>query len=259
MGAILELVDVRKDFIKNDTVFTALENVNIDFPEHSFISIVGPSGCGKTTILRMCVGLLEATSGQVLFHGKPLKGIHGQIGYVTQDHNLYPWMTLLDNVSFPLEARGVSREERYSRAREVIKMVGLEGFEHSYPVQLSGGMQKRGSIVRTLVYDPDVIMMDEPFGALDAQTRMILQQELLDLWSKRRKTIIFITHDLAEAISLSDRVIVMGKNPGRVMQVYDVPLPRPRDVFSIQETDEFHETYQQIWRHFKDEMRSRKI
>lgn len=259
MSSVLQLIDVRKDFRKNDSVFTALQGINLDFAEHSFVSIVGPSGCGKTTILRLCVGILEPSTGRVLFQGKPLQGINNQIGYVTQDHNLYPWMSLLDNVAFPLEARGVPRKERYERARELINMVGLEGFEHAYPSQLSGGMQKRGSIIRTLVYDPKVIMMDEPFGALDAQTRMILQQELLDLWSKRKKTVIFITHDLFEAITLSDQVVVMGKNPGRVLQVYDIPLARPRDVFSIQETDEFHETYQLIWRHFKDEMRSRKV
>ena len=259
MTAKLQLVNVTKVFRKQNSLFTALEGVTLDFPDHSFVSIVGPSGCGKTTILRMCVGLLEPSKGEVLFQGKPLRGINNQIGYVTQDHNLYPWMTLLDNVAFPLEARGVRKEERYERARRFIKMVGLEGFEQSYPSQLSGGMQKRGSIVRTLVYDPEVIMMDEPFGALDAQTRMILQQELLDLWDERRKTVIFITHDLAEAIALSDKVVVMGKNPGHVIQVYDIPLPRPRDVFSLQETDEFHEVFQIIWRHFKDEMRTRAI
>lgn len=256
---LLKLENVTKVFPREDGPFIAVQDVNLAVAPNTFVTLVGPSGCGKTTVLRMLVGLTQPTEGEIHFRNEPLRGVSSEIGYITQEHNLYPWMTLLDNVAFPLEARGIPRAERYERAQEYIRMVGLQGFERSYPDQLSGGMQKRGSIVRTLCYDPEVILMDEPFGALDAQTRMILQQDLLNLWQKRRKTIIFITHDLNEAVSLSDVVVVMKKNPGEVKAVYEIDLPRPRDVFSVQEEARFHEIFQTIWRDFKDEMRSRKI
>jgi NitT/TauT family transport system ATP-binding protein len=258
-GAAIEFRRVRKVFRTDGTEVVAIDDVSIDVPENAFTTVVGPSGCGKTTLLRMCVGQVAPSAGEIRVRGRRVDGIPEKIGFVTQDHNLYPWMTLIDNVAFPLEAVGVPKPERYRRAEELIAMVGLSGFEKAYPGELSGGMQKRGSIVRTMVYDPEIILMDEPFGALDAQTRLVLQQDLLTIWQQRRKTILFITHDLGEAVALSDDVYVMTRRPGRIKAHFQVPLPRPRDVFSVQENPEYHGCYQEIWSQFKDEVRSRGV
>ena len=197
---------------------------------------------------------LEVVSRVLL--GEPVAGINTAVGYVTQDSNLYPWMTLRQNVEFPLEIRGVPARERRERADEYIAMVGLEGFEGHYPYQLSGGMQKRGSIIRTMIYDPSVILMDEPFGPLDAQTRMVLQAELLRISRLKQQTILFITHDLTEAIALSDVVVVMSARPGRIKQVFDIPLAHPRDVFQIHAHPGFAEIYAEIWDCFRSEVLS---
>jgi NitT/TauT family transport system ATP-binding protein len=191
----------------------------------------------------------------VIYKGRPVAGINTDAGFVTQESNLYPWRTLVENVEFPLETRGMPREERRRQAQRLIDLMGLTGFEDHFPYQLSGGMQKRGAIARTMVYDPDVILMDEPFGPLDAQTRMILQHELLKLWSQRKKTIIFITHDLVEAIALADRVVLMTRRPGMVKQVFTVELARPRNVFEIHGQPGFAQLYSRIWDHFKLEMK----
>jgi NitT/TauT family transport system ATP-binding protein len=233
----------------------ALRDINLRVHANEFVCIVGPSGCGKTTLLRLCTGLIRPSSGQVVYQGRPVSGINTDAGFVTQESNLYPWRTLIENVEFPLETRGVAREERRREAQRLVELMGLAGFEHHYPYQLSGGMQKRGSIARTMVYDPDVILMDEPFGPLDAQTRMILQHELLKLWSRKRKTIIFITHDLVEAIALADRVVLMTRRPGMIKDVFEVPLARPRNVFEIHTQPGFAELYGRIWDHFKVEMK----
>jgi NitT/TauT family transport system ATP-binding protein len=216
--------------------------------------VVGPSGCGKTTLLRLSSGLEPTTEGDTIYRGKPVEGINTDVGYVTQDSNLYPWMTLRQNVEFPLEIRGVAASERKERVDAYIEMVGLEGFEDHYPYQLSGGMQKRGSIIRTMVYDPRVILMDEPFGPLDAQTRMVLQADLLRIAEVRQQTILFITHDLTEAIALSDKVVVMSARPGVVKQVFSIPLSRPRDVFQIHEQEGFNDIYAEIWDSFRSEV-----
>jgi NitT/TauT family transport system ATP-binding protein len=239
-----------------ETQVRAIENISLEIRGDSFVSLIGPSGCGKSTILKLLAGLTRSSAGVIEFRGKPILGINKQVGYVTQDHNLYPWLTLQENVEFPLLARGIAREERQHQAGDLIRMVGLAGFENAYPYELSGGMQKRGSIIRTLIYDPGVILMDEPFGPLDAQTRLVMQQELLDLWAHKRKTILFVTHDLAEAITLSDRVVVMTRRPGQIKGIFDIPLARPRDVFTIHESPEFHEIYRKIWHSFRDEIRN---
>jgi NitT/TauT family transport system ATP-binding protein len=256
MNPAIRLRGVSKTYATGESRVSALENVSLEIPADSFVSLIGPSGCGKSTILKLLAGLSRPSTGEIEFWGNLIQGVNTQIGYVTQDHNLFPWLTLRENVEFPLLARGVESEERSRRAAELIHMVGLFGFENAYPNELSGGMQKRGSIIRTLIYDPDVILMDEPFGPLDAQTRLVMQQELLDLWARKRKTILFVTHDLTEAITLSDQVIVMTRRPGRIKGVFDIPLTRPRDVFSIQESSDFHELYRRIWHAFRDEIRS---
>ena len=252
--AIIRYESVGKAFWSHGKEVVALDGVSLTVRRNEFTSVVGPSGCGKTTLLRLCSGLEPATSGLTLYRGAPVAGINSDVGYITQDSNLYPWMTVRENVEFPLEVRDVTPDERRMRSDAYIRMVGLQGFEDHYPYQLSGGMQKRASIVRTMIYDPEVILMDEPFGALDAQTRMVLQGDLLHIWSQRQKTILFITHDLTEAIALSDNVVVMSARPGTIKRVFQVPLSRPRDVFQIHTQPGFAETYREIWEYFRPEI-----
>ncbi|MGH8134286.1 MAG: ABC transporter ATP-binding protein, partial [Steroidobacteraceae bacterium] len=176
------------------------------------------------------------------------------IGYVTQEAKLFPWFTLAQNVEFPLKVRGVAAAERAARVQAALRLAGLEGFDRHYPHQISGGMQKRGSIVRTLIYEPEVVLMDEPFGALDAQTRMVMQHELLALWQRQRTSILFITHDLTEAVVMADRVVLLGRQPTRVKSTIEVPIPRPRSVFEPFRMAGFVETYEKVWAAFKDEL-----
>ena len=226
---------------------SALADVTFAVPHGCFATVIGPSGCGKTTLLRLCAGLEVPSQGVTRCDGARVDGLNQSVGYVTQDSNLYPWMTVRENVEFPLEIRGVPRAERRERSDEYLRMVGLTGFEKHYPHQLSGGMQKRVSIVRTLIYEPQTVLMDEPFGALDSQTRMALQADLMRIWARQEQTILFITHDLTEAIGLSDSILVMSQRPGTVKQVFDVPLARPRDVFTIQSDPAFGKVYQEVW------------
>jgi ABC-type nitrate/sulfonate/bicarbonate transport system ATPase subunit len=255
----IEFDDVSLAFRGEAESMLALDRVSLTAPQGQITTVVGPSGCGKTTLLRLVAGLLAPSSGRTLYNGREVAGLNVGVGFVTQDSNLFPWATTLANVEFPLAVRGVSARERRERAREWINMVGLAGFENSYPSQLSGGMQKRVSIARTFIYEPDVILLDEPFGALDAQTRMMLHHQLLQLWHKRRMTMLFITHDLVEAITLSDEVVVMSKRPGRVKECYRVPLPRPRNVFEIYLEPGFDDAYGALWKHFKAELATDKI
>lgn len=236
---------------------TALAEVNLDIQAGEFVTMVGPSGCGKSTALNLIIGLLDPTSGELLFRGSSMRGINPEIGYVTQADNLFPWRTVLENVTFGLEMRGIgTRADRRERAMSLIKRVGLDGFENHYRHELSGGMRQRVNIVRTLAYDPKVILLDEPFGPLDAQTRLQLQDLLLKLWQERSDTtIIFITHELTEAIALADRVVVMSARPGKVREIVKVGLPRPRDIYTIHTDPQFRSLYDQVWEHLADEMR----
>lgn len=251
---VIEYRNVTKRFSASGKVTTALDDVSLKIEHNAFTSVVGPSGCGKTTLLRLCAGLESSTEGQTLYQGDAVDGINTKAGFVTQESNLYPWMTLRENVEFPLTIRKMGSKERRDRAQAYIDMVGLHGFEDHYPHQLSGGMQKRGSIIRTMVYDPEVILMDEPFGPLDAQTRMVLQADLLRVWSHRKQTILFITHDLTEAVALSDNVVVMASHPGRIKDVFEIRLERPRDVFRIHSQPGFSETYDRLWDAFRKEL-----
>lgn len=234
----------------------ALRNIDFDVRVNEFVCIVGPSGCGKTTLLRQCTGLIRPSTGRLLYKGRHLMGLNTDAGLVTQDSNLYPWRTLVENVEFPLENLRLGREERRREAKRLLDLMELTGFEHHYPHQLSGGMQKRAAIARALVYEPDVILMDEPFGSLDAQTRMILQHELLKVWSQKRKTILFITHDLVEAIALADRIVLMSRRPGTIKEIFPVTLSRPRNVFEIHSQPGFAELYGRIWEHFRVEIKA---
>jgi|SRR5579859_1499723 len=232
----------------------AVDDVSLAIPRGSFTAIIGPSGCGKTTLLRLVSGLELASNGLVLCDGLEINTLNSRVGFVTQDSNLYPWMSVRENVEFALENRGLPAHARHARAAEYLRVARLEGFEHYYPHQLSGGMQKRVSIIRTLIYEPDTVLMDEPFGALDSQTRMGLQNDLLSMWSVRQQTILFITHDLTEAISLSDRIVVMSQRPGTILRIFEIPLPRPRDVFAIQGDPAFARVYDEIWEALRGEV-----
>ncbi|MQA95380.1 MAG: ATP-binding cassette domain-containing protein [Streptosporangiales bacterium] len=249
-GEALRLDAVYKAFVprgRKAEPLLALEDVTFAARPGEFISLVGPSGCGKSTVLNLLAGLMRPSAGHVIHAGREVHGVNTEIGYITQDDNLLPWRSMLRNVEYGLELRGVPRAQRRDRAREFIELVGLAGFEDHYPHELSGGMRKRAGIVRTLAYESGVVLMDEPFGPLDAQTRVILQDELLKLWDRRRPTVLFVTHDLVEAIALSDHILTFSGRPGRIKRAYQVNLPRPRDVFHIHEQAGFKELYDALW------------
>ena len=221
--------------------------------EGEFLSILGPSGCGKSTFLNILAGLAHKTGGDLEVDGKPLQGINRNQGVVFQGYALLPWRSVLDNIAVGLEIRGVGKAQRLETAREYLDLVGLNGFASRYPHELSGGMRQRVAIARSLAYDPDVLLMDEPFAALDAQTRETLQSELLRIWDKHKKTIVFITHSLDEAIFLSDRVAVMTQRPGRIKEVFDIDLARPRQP-ELRNTQAFVQYRQRAWEALRDEV-----
>jgi len=237
-----------------ENMVECLRAINLTVASQEFLSIVGPSGCGKSTLLNIMSGLVRATSGEVYLDGSQLKGITNKIGYISQHDSLLPWRTALDNVEFGLELKGLPKKQRREIARDLIAKSGLEGFEKSYPHELSGGMKKRIDIIRVLAMDPEVIFMDEPFGALDYFTKEKLQEYILDIWLRTKKTIVFITHDLAEAIAMSDRVVLMTARPATIKNHYAIDLPRPRNPFSIRFNNHFIELNRMIWEDMKDEV-----
>ena len=207
----------------------ALDDVSFSVADGEFVCLVGPSGCGKTTLFRIVAGLTEATDGRVLLDGTEVTGPTTDMGVVFQEYHLFPWLTVAENVGFGLERSDRSPDEREARVDEMLDLVGLTEFRDAYPKSLSGGMKQRVAIARSLAVDPDLLLMDEPFGAVDAQTREMLQRELLDVWGSTGKTVLFVTHDVAEAVTLADRIVVMAADPGRVREVVDVDVERPRD------------------------------
>lgn len=207
---------------------TAIEDVSLEVSQGEFVAIVGPSGCGKTTLLNIVAGFIPPTRGEVLLNGRRVQGPGPDRGVVFQSFALFPWKTVLDNVGFGLKMRGVPKEERDRIAREFIALIGLNGFEHRYPHELSGGMQQRVGVARVLANHPEVMLMDEPFASVDAQTRMTLQEELTLIWEAKQPTILFVTHDVEEAVFLANRVVVLSPRPGQVRDIVAVELPRPR-------------------------------
>jgi NitT/TauT family transport system ATP-binding protein len=235
--------------------YTAVRDTTIAVGEGEFVSVVGPTGCGKSTLLNVAAGLLAPSSGKVRVKGSPLTGINRTAGYMFQADSLMPWRSALDNVLAGLEFAGAPPSDAETRGHAWLARVGLTGFERRFPHQLSGGMRKRVALAQMLILDPKILLMDEPFSALDVQTRQLMENELLELWSADRKSVLFITHDLEEAIALSDRVIVLSAGPGtHPIGEFVIDLPRPRDVNEIRMTPRFVEIHGDIWHAMKDEV-----
>jgi len=229
---MLTVENLNKKYVSHGSVTSALLDINLRIEEGEFVCLLGPSGCGKSTLLKIIAGLIPATSGRITINGRPVSGPGPERAVVFQDYALFPWMTVRDNVEFGLEARRLPVAERREVSSRLLKVVGLSDFAERFPHQLSGGMKQRVSIARALAVDPSLLLMDEPFGALDAQTRHLLQDELLRIWREYRKTVVFVTHSIEEAIYLSDRIVVMTARPGRVKQIVVVSEARPRDMAS---------------------------
>jgi NitT/TauT family transport system ATP-binding protein len=231
----------------------ALDDIDFSVEHGEFVSLIGPSGCGKSTLLNVLGGLLPPTSGDVLVDGEPWCGIPEQVGYMFQKDTLLPWKSVLDNAVLPLRLRKAPDEER---ARELLGSMGLGGFENSYPHELSGGMRTRVELARLLLQDPSIILMDEPFGALDAQTKLLMQEEFLRHWDSHRKTIVLVTHDLQEALFMSNRVVLMGARPGHIRREYTVDLPRPRVLDDVVATPEYRGLFQEIWSTLREQLQT---
>jgi NitT/TauT family transport system ATP-binding protein len=236
-------------------VYTAVERADLKVAHGEFVAIVGPTGCGKSTLLNIAAGLLRPASGAVRIFEKPLTGLNRDAGYLFQADALFPWKTAIDNVAIGLEVAGTSRGEALDRAQKWLTSVGLGAFANRYPHMLSGGQRKRVGLAQVLIRDPRIILMDEPFGPLDAQTRQIMGNLLLDLWNADRKAVLFVTHDLEEAIALADRVVIMSAGPSaRIIGDWQVRLPRPRDIFEVRLNEEFHALHREIWSVLKAEV-----
>jgi NitT/TauT family transport system ATP-binding protein len=231
----LEIRDLNQSFPRDDgSQLVVLEKMSFDVRDKEFVCILGSSGCGKTTLLRLIAGLDEAREGSIILDGEKITGPSPKVGFVFQEYSLFPWRNVIDNIAFGLEMKGIPKEERYRIAERYLDLVNLSQFRTSFPSELSGGMRQRVAVARALALEPVLLLMDEPFGALDAQTRNMLQKELLDIWDKTKKTIIFITHSVDEAVFLADRIIVLTPRPGRICQIFPVDLKRPRDRTSVE-------------------------
>jgi ABC-type nitrate/sulfonate/bicarbonate transport system ATPase subunit len=228
----------------------ALSSIDFEVRDNEFITVIGPSGCGKTTLLRIIAGLIPYDQGEVTIDGRPVTGPGPERAVVFQNFALMPWADIMTNVSFGLEIRGTPKEQCRATAKELIKLVGLEGFERRLPKELSGGMQQRVGLARALAVNPQILLMDEPFGALDEQTRRLLQEELLSLWERERKTVVFITHSMDEAVMLGDRVMLMTPRPGRVKEMIDIPLKRPRSR-EVEKSSTFLEVKEYLWENLR--------
>jgi ABC-type nitrate/sulfonate/bicarbonate transport system ATPase subunit len=252
---VIKVQNVSKIFhTPSQANLSALADIELDVRPGEFVTVVGPSGCGKSTLLKLIAGFLPPSAGRILFQGDEVQGLNTRVGYVPQESKLFPWLTVEENVGFGLSSKRYSRADRERQVSYFIKLAGLAGFEKYYPSQLSGGMSKRASIVRALAYEPPVILMDEPFGPLDAQTRMVLQDELLKIWEQKRQTIIFVTHDLVEAVALADRVVVITHRPGKIKDVIKINMARPRDIFEIHRQEGFDDAYGRLWNIFRHEL-----
>jgi len=244
----IQIRDLSKTFREGGREVPAVSRVSLEIFDKEFVALVGPSGCGKSTILNMIGGLIAPSGGQILIDGAPATDVPRQVGYVFQKDTVFPWRTVARNIALGLEYRGVTGPEQERRVAEAIRLAGLAGFEDAFPATLSGGMRQRVALMRTLIVEPEILLMDEPFGALDTHTKLNLHAELLALWEAKHQTVVFVTHDLSEAITLADRIVVLTRRPGRIKMIHEVKLPRPRDVIKLRESDEYAQEYSQIWR-----------
>ena len=236
-------------------IYTAVSQASLDVADGEFVAIVGPTGCGKSTLLNVAAGLLKPAAGDVAIFGEPLAGLNRQAGYLFQADALFPWKTAIENVAIGLDIVRVPRDAARARAEQWLGKVGLGAFAQRYPHMLSGGQRKRVGLAQVLIRDPKILLMDEPFGPLDAQTRQIMGNLLLELWGAARKAVLFVTHDLEEAIALADRVVIMSAGPSsRIIGDWRVTLPRPRDIFEVRMDKEFHALHREIWSVLKDEV-----
>lgn len=256
--AAIELRNITKTFSLSDDRSAkdvlALDDINLTIDRGEFLTIIGPSGCGKTTLLRIIASLTQPDSGEVLVDGEAVTEPGSQRAMVFQTFGLFPWKTVLDNVAFPLSVRKIPRAEATKRAQEHLDQVGLERFASAYPHQLSGGMQQRVGLARALATGADILLMDEPFGSIDAQTRELMQEELMRLWQEERKTVVFVTHDLDEAVSLADRVLLLSRGPGKVRESIPVNLPRPRSDYDVRAHEEFARVRGHLWNALREDL-----
>lgn len=247
MTPAIAIDGVQKTYVSRGQETLALARVDLDIKEGEFVAFVGPSGCGKSTLLNMIAGIIPISSGQIRQHGQPITNINQQVGYLTQMDSVLPWRTVEENVALPLRFHGISAGERKSRVEEMLEMVDLKGFGRAFPKELSGGMRKRVALAQMLAYRPKTLLMDEPFGALDAQLKLTMQDHLLRIWQDQKLTIVFVTHDLTEAIALASRVLVFSGRPGRIMHEEKIDIPYPRDVFQVRFLPEFERAYNTLW------------
>src|SRR5262247_642806 len=251
-AAILTVDNITKRFETPEGVVTAVDGVSLSVAPGEFLGVIGPSGCGKSTLFNIIGGLLDGYDGTVKVAGDLVRGPHPAIGMIFQEESTFPWRTVLDNVAFPLEIAGIAKRERHERAQHFVSLVGLDGFERRYPAELSGGMRQRVSMARTLAAQPKILLMDEPFAALDEQTRLLLGDKVLQIQQQLKQTTLLITHNITEAVQLSDRILVMTYRPGKVKRIVDIKLPRPRSS-EIVSSEAFGRYVAQIWNDLREE------
>jgi NitT/TauT family transport system ATP-binding protein len=256
---MIDLRHVSKTFRKRDETVEAVRDINLTIAQKEIVAIIGPSGCGKSTLLNMIAGLYAPSNGSIVYKGARVSDVNTDAGYMTQKDNLLPWRTVRDNVAFPLELAGVDKSERAERADKVIKHVGLDGFAHRYPHELSGGMRKRACLARMLLYGAETALLDEPFAALDAQLKLAMHDLLLKLAAETGQTVVLVTHDLMEAVTLADRVLVCTRRPAMVALEQRIELKRPRDVLNVRFTSEFKEHYDALWERLRVEYQEERV
>jgi len=256
---MIELRHVSKSFRKKDVLIDAVRDIDVTIAPKEVVAVIGPSGCGKSTLLNMIAGLYAPTSGAIIYKGARVADVNTDVGYMTQKDNLLPWRTVRDNIAFPLELAGVGKSERLDRADWVIKHVGLDGFEHRHPHELSGGMRKRACLARMMLYGAETALLDEPFAALDAQLKLAMHDLLLRLATEAGQTVVLVTHDLMEAVTLADRVLVCTRRPAMVALEQRIDLERPRDVLNVRFTNAFKEHYDALWERLRVEYQEERV
>lgn len=257
--AMIDIRHVSKTFRRGDSVVEALRDFNLNIEKCEIVAIIGPSGCGKSTLLNIIAGLYAPSKGRVVYKGSPVTDVNTDVGYMTQKDNLLPWRNVRDNIAFPLELAGINKTEREARVGAAIKQVDLDGFETRFPTELSGGMRKRACLARMMLYGAETALLDEPFAALDAQLKLAMHDLLLRLAADTRQTVVFVTHDLMEAVTLADRVIVCTRRPAMIALEQKISLPRPRDVLNVRFTNEFKELYDSLWERLRAEYQEERV